>query len=159
MVVPSGESLQGKDAGLAKSNGSLSPGDDLKVTCGLSACTPGSAPGPALGNECGITYLCIHGYWCAIVSSSLSTDCWAVSRDLFYLLIIGNIRDVHVSDFRCGVIWAHASERRLHSLLFLLQMVSARLQTRYQPAWSHSLLSTIRLSFRFFAFIGHFFIF
>jgi len=26
--------------------------DDL-VTCGLTACTPGSAPGPTLGNEYG----------------------------------------------------------------------------------------------------------
>jgi len=36
-------------AGLAESNGSLLPGlwrDALHVTCGLTACTPGSAPGP-----------------------------------------------------------------------------------------------------------------
>ena len=36
-------------AGLAESNGSLLPGlwrDSLHVTCGLTACTPGSAPGP-----------------------------------------------------------------------------------------------------------------
>jgi len=41
--------------GLAESNGSLLPGlgwrDSLHVTCGLNACTPGSAPGPTLGNE------------------------------------------------------------------------------------------------------------
>jgi len=45
-------------AGLAESNGSLLPGlwrDSLHVTCGLTACTPGSAPGPALGNEYGKT--------------------------------------------------------------------------------------------------------
>ena len=45
-------------AGLAKSNGSLLPGlwrDSLHVTCGLTACTPGSAPGPTLGNEYGKT--------------------------------------------------------------------------------------------------------
>jgi len=35
-------------AGLAKSNGNLPPGDDLKVTCGLTACTPGSAPAPTV---------------------------------------------------------------------------------------------------------------
>ena len=43
-------------AGLAESNGSLLPGlwrDLLHVTCGLTACTPGSAPGPTLGNEHG----------------------------------------------------------------------------------------------------------
>ena len=41
-------------AGLAESNGSLPLGlwrDSLHVTCGLTACTPGSAAGPTLGNE------------------------------------------------------------------------------------------------------------
>jgi len=45
-------------AGLAESNGSLLPGiwrDSLQVTCGLTACTLGSAPGPTLGNEYGKT--------------------------------------------------------------------------------------------------------
>ena len=44
--------------GLAESNGSLLAGlwrDSLHVTCGLTACTPGSAPGPTLGNEYGKT--------------------------------------------------------------------------------------------------------
>jgi len=46
------------NAGLAESNGRLLPGiwrDSLHVTCGLTACTPGSAPGPTLGNEYGKT--------------------------------------------------------------------------------------------------------
>jgi len=38
-------------AGLAKSNGSLLPGGQLKVTYGLTACVMGSAPCPTLGNE------------------------------------------------------------------------------------------------------------
>ena len=41
-------------AGLAESNGSLLLGrwrDSLHVTCGLTACTLVSAPGPTLGNE------------------------------------------------------------------------------------------------------------
>ena len=45
-------------AGLAESNGSLLLGlwrDSLHVTCGLTACTPGSAPGPTLCNEYGKT--------------------------------------------------------------------------------------------------------
>ena len=45
-------------ANLAESNGSLLPGlwrDSLYVTCGLTACTPGSAPGPTLSNEYGKT--------------------------------------------------------------------------------------------------------
>ena len=43
---------------LAESNGSLLLGlcsDSLYVTCGLTACTPGSSPGPTLGNEYGKT--------------------------------------------------------------------------------------------------------
>ena len=46
------------NAGLAESNGRLLLGiwrDLLYVTCGLTACTPGSAPGPTLGNEYGKT--------------------------------------------------------------------------------------------------------
>ena len=44
-------------AGLAEINGSLPPGDDLKVICGLTAYTAGLAPGPTLGNEHGSTVL------------------------------------------------------------------------------------------------------
>jgi len=40
-------------AGLAESNVSLPLGGLLKVICSLTACTPGSAPGPTLGNEYG----------------------------------------------------------------------------------------------------------
>ena len=46
------------NAGLAESNGKLLPGlwrELLHVTCGLTACIPGSAPGPTLGNEYGKT--------------------------------------------------------------------------------------------------------
>ena len=46
------------NAGLTESNGKLLPGlwrELLHVTCGLTACTPGSAPGPTLGNEYGKT--------------------------------------------------------------------------------------------------------
>ena len=46
------------NAGLAESNGRLLLGiwrDSLHVTCDLTACTPGSAPGPTLGNEYGKT--------------------------------------------------------------------------------------------------------
>ena len=46
------------NAGLAESNGRLLLGiwrDSLHVTCGLTACTPGSSPGPTLGNEYGKT--------------------------------------------------------------------------------------------------------
>jgi len=46
----------GVTAGPAESNGRLLLGiwrDSLHVTCGLTACTLGSAPGPTLGNEYG----------------------------------------------------------------------------------------------------------
>ena len=47
-------SVAGKvTAGLAESSGILPPGGWLTVTCGLTACTPGSAPGPTLGIEYG----------------------------------------------------------------------------------------------------------
>jgi len=46
------------NAGLAESNGRLLLGiwrDSLHVSCGLTACKPGSALGPTLGNEYGKT--------------------------------------------------------------------------------------------------------
>jgi len=59
------------NVGLAESNGRLLLGiwhDSLHVTCGLTACTPGSAPGPTLGNEYGKTlpfYLLVTTVSCA----------------------------------------------------------------------------------------------
>jgi len=50
-------------AGLTESNGSLLPGlwrDSLHVTCGLTACTPRSAPGPTFGNEYGKTFFYLY---------------------------------------------------------------------------------------------------
>jgi len=50
------DALAGKvNAGLAESNGSLLTGGWLKVTCGLTACTMGSALGRTLGNKYGRT--------------------------------------------------------------------------------------------------------
>ena len=48
---------------LAECNGSLPPGGRLIVTCGLTVCTPGSAPGPTLGNEYGKP---LPGILCAV---------------------------------------------------------------------------------------------
>ena len=61
----------GVTASPAESNGKLLLGiwrDSLHVTCGLTACTPGSAPGPTLGNEYGKTLpfystLCYKEIW------------------------------------------------------------------------------------------------
>jgi len=55
-------------AGLAESNGRLLLGiwrDSLHVTCGLTACTSGSAPGPTLGNEYGKTLPFFYFKGCA----------------------------------------------------------------------------------------------
>ena len=85
-------------AGLAECNGSLLPGlwrDSLHVTCRLTACTPGLAPGPTLGNEYGktlpFTYLrdkrgvmidrlavngcCIYGLIAHILSNNFQVNC------------------------------------------------------------------------------------
>ena len=54
----------GVTAGPAESNGKLLLGiwrDSLHVTCGMTACTPGSAPGPTLGNEYGKTLPFLEG--------------------------------------------------------------------------------------------------
>ena len=51
------------NAGLAERNGKLLPGlwrELLHVTCGLTVCTPASAPGPTLGNEYGKTLPFLH---------------------------------------------------------------------------------------------------
>jgi len=44
---------EGKTTGLAESNGSLLSSRWLIITCRLTACIPGSDPGPTLGNEYG----------------------------------------------------------------------------------------------------------
>ena len=57
-TVSAGFTTVASTAGLAESNGSLLPGlwyDSLHVTCGLTACTPGSALGSTLGNKYGKT--------------------------------------------------------------------------------------------------------
>jgi len=68
-------------AGLAESNGSLLPGlwhDSLHVTCGLTACTPGSAPRPTLGNEYGKTLP--FTFYAAVRSLNMSYGpCWEPS--------------------------------------------------------------------------------
>ena len=57
-VAPSGESYEGKRRPGRKQRQTILLGiwrDSLHATCGLTACTPGSAPGPTLGNEYGKT--------------------------------------------------------------------------------------------------------
>ena len=57
-VAPSGEIYEGKRRPGRKQWQTTAIGiwrDSLHVTCGLTACTPGSAPSPTLGNEYGKT--------------------------------------------------------------------------------------------------------
>ena len=63
-------------AGLAESNGSLLLGlwrdSRIHVTCGLTACTPESAPGPTLGNEYGKTLpFIVHRYECVALAKDI----------------------------------------------------------------------------------------
>ena len=67
-------------AGLAESNGSLLSGlwrDSLHVACGLTVCTPGSAPGPTLGNEYGknFTFLDPSAGGARVKAPSAGTGC------------------------------------------------------------------------------------
>ena len=67
----------GVTAGPAESNGSLLLGiwrDSLHVTWGLTACTPGSAPGPTLGNEYGKTCLFCIILRCVFITSTEETS-------------------------------------------------------------------------------------
>ena len=81
-------------AGLAESNGSLLPGiwrDSLHVTCGLTACTPGSAPGPTLGNEYGKTlpyFTCILTYFFICLFTYFLTHLQTHLLILLYLCIL-----------------------------------------------------------------------
>jgi len=52
---------------LAECNGSLPPAGWFTVTCGLTSCKPGSAPGPVFGIEYGkplcFTFTCSVRFW------------------------------------------------------------------------------------------------
>ena len=74
-----------------ESNSSLPPGGWLKVTCGLTTCTPGSAPGPTLGNEYGGT---LPFFLLLSISGSNATTTAATTVDqsaTIVLIILGVI--------------------------------------------------------------------
>ena len=71
------------NAGLAESNGRLLLGiwrDSLHVTCGLTACTPGSAPGPTLGNEYGKNFTFYNKQ--LVLTETGSPDLMHISRQV-----------------------------------------------------------------------------
>ena len=117
-VAPSGESYGGNRRP-GKNNGSLLPGlwhDSLHVTCGLTACTLGSAPGPTT-NEYGKT-LPLPFYVSRIVGCKRRSGvAQAVHRD-FYSVVFGpnsvisiccgfvldtTIRQIHTTNRGSGV--------------------------------------------------------
>jgi len=59
---------------LAEINGNLPPGGWLKVTCGLTACTPRSAPDPTLGNEYGRTLEFFNVLWLVAATANRGCD-------------------------------------------------------------------------------------
>jgi len=84
--------------GLAESNGSLLPGlwrDSLHITCGLTACTLGSAPGPTLGNEYGKTLPSLHQFGDDVVLDTLIKQ---QLSSLSYVQSVCNTRQQQLSD-------------------------------------------------------------
>ena len=84
--------------GLAESNDSLPPGGWLIVTCGLTACTPGSSLGPTLGNEYG---------------KPLSFLRWSYSKpkqccSLGHLVVIMSAVQSQYQPLHCFCIWQYS---------------------------------------------------
>jgi len=105
-------------AGLAESNGSLLPGlwrDSLHVTClytcGLTACTPGSAPGPTLGNEYGktlpftftVTKLLVFGWTRCVVPIRGCTGTTVTTNSLHLHARTCFSPETTLCRFKCGV--------------------------------------------------------
>ena len=87
--------------------------DDLTVTCRLTACTPGSAPGPTLGVEYGKPlpfYLlpCASLLRCSLSDSPLYTILWLLSNNIAHwncsvLSVNTNVAVVAFRFHRCEV--------------------------------------------------------
>ena len=113
------------NAGLADSNGRLLLGiwrDSLHVSCGLTACTPGSAPGPTLGNEYGKTlplpFLIRTQQGCRFKKNYFrflkTSKCSLVFRFLFLLCNSINKRHTH---FNC-ICQIHQFHRHVYMVNF-----------------------------------------
>ena len=148
------------NAGLAESNGKLLPGlwrELLHVTCGLTACTPGSAPGPTLGNEYGktlpFTYIrCVSLYSISettmFSSVSAGTDvtlacagnhgvaararvCVCVDSLLIPKLNAWLLRRVHARPVKCETVRRHVTSlAQLHDDSVMLAITSAHASHR-----------------------------
>ena len=119
-------------AGLAESNGSLLPGlwrDSLHVTCGLTAYTPGSAPGPTLGNEYGKTFpFYLYGRGSVFIWRRCTTLCslptvlW-ISPRYICTYINGVMDHVGAYRYRCSECRHCVVVRRLTPLLRRIRCV------------------------------------
>ena len=126
------------NAGPAESNGRLLLGiwrDSLHVTCGQTACTPGSAPGPTFGNEYGKTSpLPLPPY----VYSTLST--LAVSRRTLSDVFDRADRNVSVvksGRVVCRVVSVEAATSLDH--VTLIARLLTRLCTNFGNYWNITL--------------------
>ena len=91
-------------AGLAESNGSLLPGlwrDSLLVTCGLTACTPGSAPGPTLGYEYGKTFNFNFNFYLCMCITYVACSWYSIDDDM----PSADDRYLAMVDYEGGVNW------------------------------------------------------
>ena len=141
------------NAGLAESNGKLLLGiwrDSLHVTCGRTACTPGSAPGPTLGNEYGktlpffipadiapsaletIIFYCFMGY----ILPSVFWLCWfGCRKGIRPVKLSGGCWRSYLSGARCRLAYGPADATATHCIL--LASVKSRLVLPfwYRLAW------------------------
>jgi len=86
-------------------------GMNWKITCGLTACTAGSAPGPTLGNEvwANFTFAFIR-IWCGLL--------W------FQFSSLVNIALIELSIVRCHVVLSYTSYQSCDSWYCLITVVS-----------------------------------
>jgi len=135
-------------AGLAQSNGSLPPGGWLIVTCGLTACTPGSAPGPMLGDEYWKTlHIYRHlAWWKSILLASEPYYCLVFRQYLLKMiwfkhfshccallkLILQFVWDFHKCICECML-----SDKRLSAVVIILYNSFYRLCICFVPGWNN----------------------
>ena len=117
------------NAGPAESS-RLLPGiwrDSLHVTCGLTACTPGSAPGPTLGNEYGKT-LPFYMRW---YNAGFATALWWSYLREFRVVILdwfAVIRGVCATYLNSCRICSKKSNMQIHQAWFLFSLSTLPVQ-------------------------------
>jgi len=139
------------NADLAESNGRLLLGiwrDSLNVTCGLTACTPGSAPGPTLGNEYGKTLpflLCCCGSRMPYIPLAAAATVARPMLRVCYTCMEGRSEFLgFIKNFRCKPLKQNATS---HSLT-LAYYISSNLLFRLHPRTVVLLYASCTLSIR-----------